>query len=696
MTRAEGRLFASVILACAAATAAAQSEEPEEIRVTEQRMAESHAALKSPAPLKDLPVAAEVLARAMIESATAPDFATALQTLTSSSVSPGDGGLFENIILRGFESTPFYRDGLNDSLGVLPLRDLANIESIEVLKGPNSALYGSGEPGGSINYETKKPQSTPYHALTLGLGNYERDRVEIDSTGPLAANGSVAYRLVGAIEDAGSFRDFVTTDRKFVAPSFEWAPNDALELLAAVEYIEQDSPFDTGVVAVNGEFRLPRRTFLGEPGVGRVGIKGLTTTLSGAYRMSDDWRWSAGVYWQDTDFDGYRVEPDELDEIDLSESTATLARELVRELVATNSVTAQLEIEGRFAVQGVDNRILIGYEFSGVDEDTEVEGSDPEEEPYEIDPFDIEYGQPRPELESVQSSIESIDTHSVYVQDFMTLSEHWRVLAGTRLDGVDMHGRDAISGVQFDQRATELSSRVGLVFTPNDAWSLFASFSESLDPNEGLTPDGNPLKPTRGRAVEGGFRVRHPFLGFALDASLFRIKQTNVPRDAPGAPGFEVQTAEQVSKGVDVEVSIRPADSIYAGIKYAYLDAEIMRDLDIPDGTGPLNAPRHKLVAFAFVSLTALRADDVRIGAQLVHVSKRQASLDPGEDLSIRLPAYMTVAVFASYALSRHIELRLDASNLFGENYFAGSQSDLLHLNPGAPLMVFGSVKLQF
>jgi iron complex outermembrane receptor protein len=185
-------------------------------------------------------------------------------------------------------------------------------------------------------------------------------------------------------------------------------------------------------------------------------------------------------------------------------------------------------------------------------------------------------------------------------------------------------------------------------------------------------------------------------MAFSLDASAFRIEQTNVPRDAPDAPGFEVQSASQVSKGVDLDLSIRPAEHAYAGLKYAYTKAEISKDPEIPDGTAPLNSPRHKLVAFAFASFTALREGDTRLGAQVIHVSKRQASLDPEQDLSVRLPGYTTVNVFASYALSRHVELRLDVSNLFDEDYLAGSQSDLLHLVPGAPLTVFGSARLHF
>ena len=117
--------------------------------------------------------------------------------------------------MRGFESVPF-RDGFRfEDQNSNGRRDLANIERIEVLKGPGSILYGQVEPGGIINLVTKKPLKTPYHAFEQQFGSFDFYRTTFDSTGPISPN--VSYRLNFAYENAGSFRDFVESERFFIS-----------------------------------------------------------------------------------------------------------------------------------------------------------------------------------------------------------------------------------------------------------------------------------------------------------------------------------------------------------------------------------------------------------------------------------------------------------------------------------------------
>jgi iron complex outermembrane receptor protein len=675
----------------------AEALEELEVRETRPRFddPESESAIKSGALLRELPLSADVLPGELIDESQYRGLAGVLDSFSLTIATPGERGLFEEVMLRGFTEIPFYRDGLNDSLGGLPLRETANVERIEILKGPNSAIYGPGEPGGSVNLETKKPSHDPFHEITAGYGGEDRYRFEIDSTGAVPGMDSLAYRLIGAIEDAGSFRDFVDSNRTFAAPSLRWTPAENLEFLAAMEYIRQQTPFDSGVVAVDGTFPLPRSRFLGEPGIGRQSIEAFTALLDAEWQVNETWKVSGALYWQDSDLEGLKAEPSELDDIDLSEPTATLVRQLVDESVNSEVVTVQLETEGRFMLHGAEHRLLAGYEFSAAEDAEDLLASDDEDEPWEIDIFDVEYGQSEPEVEPEVMDRESTDLHSFYVQDFVEIGEHWRLLAGTRFDIFSADGRELVEGRSFEQDDEAFSSRVGVVYLHNEAVSLFGSFSESLDPNEGLDPDRNPLKPTRGRAFEAGAKLRHATLGVTLDASVFHIEQTNVTSDAPNAPGFEIQTARQVSEGLDLELSMQPFEWVRLGLKYGYTDSEIRDDPEIPDGTAPLNAPLHKFLAAGLFSFSLAREDDLSIGLNYVYVSKRQASLDE-EELSVKLPGYSFVNLFVDYDLTPHVTLGLDVTNLFDENYIAGSQSDLLHLTPGAPVTVFGSIRVRF
>lgn len=674
-------------------------EIPDEVTVKERRLdfgaSESNSAIKSGAALRELPLSVEVLRKEIIENSQHHNFANLLDGFTLSNSSPGERGLYEEIVLRGFTEAPFYRDGLNDSLGVLPVRDLSNVESIEVLKGPNSALYGQGEPGGSINFQTKQPRLESFNSVTVGLGSYDRYRVEIDSTGPLARDRGLAYRLVGAIENSNSFRDFVKAERTFAAPSLSWKPNERLEFLGSLEFIRHVAPFDSGVLAVEGSFPLPRGRFLGEPDIGNTGIEALTSTLSGDYEFSDAWKVSSTLYWQDTEIHGLKVEPSDLDDLNAAGPSAILSRELQNESIRSEIFSAQVELEGEFDIRGVENRVLVGYEYSSIKDFEDIQASDSEEEPYEIDIFDVAYGQERPSLAPLIAARESVDVHSLYLQDFVKFGEHWRLLAGTRLDVIDTTGRDLVSVLSFVQEDRDFSSRLGIVYSPNSSLSLFTSFSESLDPNEGLNPSREPLQPTRGRAFEGGIKFRYPVMDLSLDTSAFRIEQTNVTSDAPNAPGFEIQTARQVSRGLDLELLLKPGEWIQLGVKYGYTDAEISDDPEIPGGTVPINAPLHKLVVFGLFSFNLTREHDLQTGVNFVYMSERQASLDEDE-LSVRLPGYSTVNLFIDYAFSPHVDFGMDISNVLDEDYLSGSQSDLLHITPGAPITVFGTIKIHF
>ena len=233
------------------------------------------------------------------------------------------------------------------------------------------------------------------------------------------------------------------------------------------------------------------------------------------------------------------------------------------------------------------------------------------------------------------------------------------------------------------------------MFNPLAALSLFGSYSESVDPNEGLLPGGEPLRPTRGKSVEGGLRIRYPVMDFTLDGAVFDIEQTNVTAEAPGNPGFEIQTARQVSEGLDLEMSLRPISALRLGLGYAYTDVQIRDDPEIPDGTTPLNAPLHKLIVYGLLSASLRREKDLHAGFSIAYSSRRQGSLDL-EELAVKLDGYSAVNLFVSYALSPSVEFGLNVSNLLGEDYLAGSQSDLLHITPGAPRAVYGTLKLRF
>ncbi|MFT4562550.1 MAG: iron complex outermembrane receptor protein [Gammaproteobacteria bacterium] len=235
---------------------------------------------KIPLPASDVPLSVERLNSDVIERSGFRALGPLLQASTSAIANPASGGAFNEILLRGFGNTPVFRNGLNDSAGSLPIRPLANVQYIEVLKGPYGALYGPGEPGGSINFVTKTPQAQAAIDLDVGFGSYDELILQLDSTGPLLPSEDLNYRFIAQHEESETFRDFATQQRWFVNPMLSWQPRENLSFDATFEYMHDKRRVDTGIVAIDNSVRLNENRFLGEPATRPATVDGYTVQLS--------------------------------------------------------------------------------------------------------------------------------------------------------------------------------------------------------------------------------------------------------------------------------------------------------------------------------------------------------------------------------------------------------------------------------
>ncbi len=166
------------------------------------------------------------------------------------------GGLWDSFSLRGLpgnENMPsgYLINGFNGGRGFSGHRDTSNVEQVEILKGPGSALYGRSEPGGTINIITRKPQFDTEGYVKLTSGSFDQHRIEGDYTGALS--DQLAVRINGAVQDYGSFRDYVTSDKQVITPSVLYQINDTSSVLYEFEYLEQDQLFDRGIVVLNND-----------------------------------------------------------------------------------------------------------------------------------------------------------------------------------------------------------------------------------------------------------------------------------------------------------------------------------------------------------------------------------------------------------------------------------------------------------
>ncbi|HCF29076.1 MAG TPA: TonB-dependent siderophore receptor, partial [Cyanobacteria bacterium UBA11049] len=260
-------------------TPSAEADEPIEVLVTGQQedgylVPEASTATRTDTPLRDIPQSIQIVPQQVLEDQNADRLRDALRNVSGVFVGNTFGGTNDNFNIRGFADATILRDGFKESFteSGLSLRDLADVEQIEVLKGPASVLYGYVEPGGAINLVTKQPLDDPFYNVDLSIGSYGFYRPSIDFSGPLTPDKALRYRLNLAYQNADSFRDFVESERFFAAPVFGMKLGERTNLSINTSYLYDRRTFDRGIVAIGREVAdIPRDRFLGEPGDFRRG-----------------------------------------------------------------------------------------------------------------------------------------------------------------------------------------------------------------------------------------------------------------------------------------------------------------------------------------------------------------------------------------------------------------------------------------
>lgn len=190
------------------------------------RATRSSSATKTDTAIRDIPQSISVIPASVLKDLGSHNVERALEFAGGVSKQNNFGGLtLYEYSVRGFTTSEFYKDGFSANRGYPSTPDAANVERFEVLKGPAASLYGRGDPGGTVNIVTKKPQPETFSTLQTSAGSWDRYRTALDVNTPLDPQGNVLSRVNLAVEDNHSFRDHVDSQRVFVAPSLSWQLN---------------------------------------------------------------------------------------------------------------------------------------------------------------------------------------------------------------------------------------------------------------------------------------------------------------------------------------------------------------------------------------------------------------------------------------------------------------------------------------
>lgn len=662
-----------------AASAGAKGSELQQVQVTGEkqpyRNLSATGATKTDTLLKDLPQSVRVLTADLLKDAGVTKLADALDLGSGISRQNNFGGVWDSYSIRGFTGDPnfgsdYMVNGFNYSRGYNGMRDSANTASVEVLKGPASALYGRGEPGGTINITTKKPLFQPSQTVELSAGSYDSYRATADLTGPI--NERFAYRVNAAYEKAKSWRDTVGSERYMVTPSFIWLPTPDTTVSYEIELAQQKANFDRGVVAINGKLGVvPRSAFYGEPNDGKTRIDTMGHQIFVEHYFNDRWSVQGGFSFRESSLNGASTEARFL-----QADQRTLVRQRRSRANSAIDLAGRFEVLGKIATGPVMNNILVGvdaYNFTDKRRQFRVATSTP------IDIYNPIYGATPPAMALNLSTLEKQRSESVYAQDQIDLSDQWKVMLGVRHDKYAQSLLNQISNTPVAQTLSANTPRVGVVWEPLKWVSVYATASKSFRPNSGVSRTFQSFQPERGRSVEAGLKVDSPDGKITSTLAFYKINKNNVLTPDPIDPNnFSITAGSVESKGVEFDLSGEVYPTWRLSSAYAFTDAKVTQDNNaFLVGRQLANVPRNSANLLLVKSL-AIAGAPATLGGGLNYQSAREGAVAPTAVADLfKLPSFVTAKVVASYTPTKHWRVSADVENLFNRVYYTNSYSQV-------------------
>ncbi|WP_347987584.1 TonB-dependent receptor [Methylomonas sp. AM2-LC] len=708
------------------------------------------AGTKTETPIMETPLNVQVISKQVLKDQQVITLGDALKNVsgvvvshpTISSQMP-QGGTQTDITLRGFASSTFLRNGFRLQQGN---RAMANVESVEVLKGPAAVLYGLVEPGGMVNVITKQPQATPYYALSQQFGSYDMYRTTMDATGPVADNKDVLYRMNMSYQNSGSYQDFVGTEDIFLAPVLKWNISPKTQATVEFEYNRNHQGVGSSFNPyIGGQLlNIPISRNYGE--YSPVVTETFFGSINWSHQFNDDWAIKHSFSANQNSNTANNHVPSFAVSSDLMNVFAPdyapfngpkVIQSTYPSVSQNNTYATNLDLTGHFDTLGLKHTLLLGGDYYRLDTANRSEFS----QKYTfIDPYNpVHPGLPFTVDNSVSLSGQQFQTdqYGLYFQDQIKLPFNVHVTGGLRYQYLHQNSiqssQDIVSpanGATHDA----VTPRVGILWHPQGWVSLYANYVESFGANSGLVYGGSPgqgniIAPTNALQYEGG--VKTEFFDGRLRATLayYDLTKTNVATGDPnrthdcgnGGPGLcSLAIGAVRSRGpeLDIQGEILPgwnAIATWANVDIIVEKTNASNDPlngGINVGDRMWNVPRNTASFWSTYELQNTDLKGLKFGGG-VTVRDGQVS-SGGQNFftnvyspAIKSSGYATLGLMTAYthAIGKSkVTFQLNIDNLLDKRYYTNIASgysggvgiDSAYATYGAPRTAMGSISIQY
>ncbi|HGM7792131.1 Fe(3+)-pyochelin receptor FptA [Pseudomonas aeruginosa] len=624
---------------------------------------------KVPLKPRELPQSASVIDHERLEQQNLFSLDEAMQQATGVTVQPFQL-LTTAYYVRGFKVDSFELDGVPALLGntASSPQDMAIYERVEILRGSNGLLHGTGNPAATVNLVRKRPQREFAASTTLSAGRWDRYRAEVDVGGPLSASGNVRGRAVAAYEDRDYFYDVADQGTRLLygVTEFDLSPDTLLTVGAQYQHIDSITNMAGVPMAKDGSnLGLSRDTYLD---VDWDRFKWDTYRGFGSLeqQLGGGWKGKVSAEYQEADsrlrYAGSfgAIDPQTGDGGQLT-GAAYKFKSIQRSLDAN--------LNGPVRLFGLTHELLGGVTYAqGETRQDTARFLNLPNTPVNVYRWDP-HGVPRPQIGQYTSPGTTTTTQKgLYALGRIKLAEPLTLVVG---------GRES----WWDQDTPATRFKPGRQFTPYGGliwdfardWSWYVSYAEVYQPQaDRQTWNSEPLSPVEGKTYETGIKGELADGRLNLSLAAFRIDLENNPQEDPDHPGppnnpFYISGGKVRSQGFELEGTgyLTPYWSLSAG--YTYTSTEYLKDSQNDSGTRYSTfTPRHLLRLWSNYDLPW---QDRRwsVGGGL------QAQSDYSVDyrgVSMRQGGYALVNMRLGYKIDEHWTAAVNVNNLFDRTYY--------------------------
>jgi catecholate siderophore receptor len=633
-------------------------------------------------PLQDVPQSITVVPQQLMQERAASSFQDALRSVPGISFQAGEGGVQgNNLTLRGYNArNDLFLDGVRDQGSYF--RDIFNIESIEVLKGPSSQYFGRGSTGGAINQVSKVPRLTPSYGGTFSLGNGIYLRGTADINQPISQTTAFRVNLMAHKDDLVG-RDVAEQERFGFAPSISFGLGTPTQLTLSYLLQGEDNIPDYGVPYEPGNPGRPAR-------VNRDNFYGFDhedyeRTLLNFGTLRLDHRFNDIFSLRNTLRFSHNDREHEVTAPRFNAATpGFFNRNRPKRDLTETILSNQTDLTTKFDTVGLQHTLVTGIEFSRetLDRANYAFTGVPQANATNPNPHDstAEISQ----RVSARSDGKAFG-FGIFSADQIKLNEYFDVVGGVRwdyfdtdFDNTDINAANVRTRSDLGRTDKMWSYRGGLIFHPTSFQSYYFSYATAFNPsaeaiqlsaiNEGTSPEKN-------ETFELGTKLQFFNGALSLQGAIFRINKTDARVEDPDSPTEQlVLEGKQRVQGFEIGIAGRllPDLNVFGG--YTYLDSEFVDSPDLNvEGNKLLNVPEHSATLWTTYDFL----EKWQIGGGPTYVSSRYNNAAN----AARIEGHVLWDATIAYQLTKNVQLRLNGINLTNDLYYSNISGG--HVVPG-------------